>query len=291
MIHSSGTARKGSPDLPFSLDAFNTLPALDEEALLFTARRTSPGTDVLLLSLRQERVASVPSPARFGTLGAEWPLLAVRDDRDTVGLHALRDEVVHRRLRATLTQRQVVLGRAALVAMALDQHQVVVRFEPGRVSVEDLRVPWPDVVLVEVEVDLLQVRIRHELGWPWWRRSRSRWRRSRSWGRSCSSRRRWRRWSRRRSRSRSRGWGRGCGGRGGWRRWSRRRGRSRSRGWGWGWGRGDNRRDWRWRGSHGGGRPLRTPHQEEGEDQQRCHEEQASPSVRHVLEPSLLTTV
>jgi hypothetical protein len=30
MIHSNETARKGSPDLPFSLDAFNTPPALDD---------------------------------------------------------------------------------------------------------------------------------------------------------------------------------------------------------------------------------------------------------------------
>src|SRR6266545_3932408 len=50
---------------------------------------------------------------------------------------------------------------------------------------------------------------------------------------------------------------------------------------------------WR-RGGRDGGRrrrgPLRTPHKEEGEDQQRCHEEQTSPSVRHVLGPSFLTT-
>ena len=68
-----------------------------------------------------------------------------------------RDQVVHGRLRAPLAERQVVLVGAALVAVALDQHEVVVGLQPRRVGVEHLRVGRPDIVLVEVEEDVLEV--------------------------------------------------------------------------------------------------------------------------------------
>src|SRR5258705_8164514 len=83
-------------------------------------------TDPLMLTgLRQEVVAPVLGPAGFGLLGADRALLAVGNDRHTVGLDALRHEIVHGRLGALLTQRQVVLSRAPLVAVAFDQQKVV----------------------------------------------------------------------------------------------------------------------------------------------------------------------
>src|SRR5207244_2478701 len=69
-------------------------------------RRTSAGLD-------QEVGAPVLGPARLALLGAQRSLLAVADDRDAVRLDALRHEVVHRGLRASLAERQIVLVRAA----------------------------------------------------------------------------------------------------------------------------------------------------------------------------------
>src|SRR5262245_13137395 len=123
-----------------------------------------PADSPRLAGLRQEVVPAILGPAGFGLLRAHRALLAIRDDGDAVGLDPLRDEVVHGCLGALLTEGEVVLGRAALVTVALDQHEVLaVRLEPGRVAVEDLGVARTDVVLVEVEVDRLEIRILFEL--------------------------------------------------------------------------------------------------------------------------------
>src|SRR5215470_646164 len=88
-----------------------------------------------LLSLRQEMRAPILGPARFVVLVAERSLLAIRDDRDPARLHPLRDEVVHRRLRATLTQGEVVFGGPALVGVALDEHEIArIRLQPRRIG-------------------------------------------------------------------------------------------------------------------------------------------------------------
>src|SRR5690349_1686305 len=121
-------------------------------------RPPSPPYLAGLLRLHQEVRAPVLSPARFRVFLTRRALFAVADDRDAVGLHALRHEVVHRRLRAPLTEREVVLVGAALVGVTLDENEVVrVRLEPGRVGVERARVGRTDVVLVEVEVDVLEL--------------------------------------------------------------------------------------------------------------------------------------
>src|SRR6266705_2333094 len=63
--------------------------------------------------LHEEVRPPVLGPAPFAVLGAGGPLLAVGDDRDAIRLHALADQVVHRRLRAPLAERQVVFVGAA----------------------------------------------------------------------------------------------------------------------------------------------------------------------------------
>ena len=101
--------------------------------------------------------AAILAPARLVLLVANRPLLAVADDGDAVRLDALGDEVIHRRLCATLAERQVVLVGAALIAVSFDKYEVLgVRLQPGGVGIEGLRVLGPDVVLVELEEDVLQ---------------------------------------------------------------------------------------------------------------------------------------
>src|SRR5262245_21039511 len=78
-----------------------------------------------LLRFDGEVGAAVLRPALLGVLGADRTLLAVADAGDALALHAVRDEVVHRRARATVTERDVVLVGAALVGVAFDEHEVL----------------------------------------------------------------------------------------------------------------------------------------------------------------------
>src|SRR5262245_17565693 len=108
--------------------------------------------------------APVLGPARLVLLHAGGSLLTVTDDGDPTGLHALRDEVIHSRLGAPFAEGEVVLVRAALVAMPFDeQEHAAVALEPRGLGVEDFGVGGTDVIAVEVEVNLLQVGNRHEV--------------------------------------------------------------------------------------------------------------------------------
>src|SRR5439155_9929346 len=66
--------------------------------------------------------------------GRERPLLAVRDDLEAAAVDPGRDQVVPRRLRAPLPERLVVLRRAALVAVSLDDDR------DGRMVAQQFRV-------------------------------------------------------------------------------------------------------------------------------------------------------
>jgi len=57
-------------------------------------------------------------PAIVGVLSAEGLFLAHARGLDAARVQALRDQVIFHRLRAPVAQRQVVLGRAAVIAMA-----------------------------------------------------------------------------------------------------------------------------------------------------------------------------
>src|SRR2546423_10143748 len=111
-----------------------------------------------LAALGQEVGATILRPAGLLVLRARRALIAIADDRDPARGHAAGEQVVHRRLRAPLAERDVVLRRPALVAVALDQDEPVgVLLEPGRGGVEDPRVFRTDLVLVVVEMNVLEL--------------------------------------------------------------------------------------------------------------------------------------
>src|SRR5207244_5237700 len=120
---------------------------------------TVPTRPSVLTVLAEEVHAPVLCPAGFAALGADGALVPVADDRDPVCLDAERGQIAHRGLRTPLAERQVVLRGPPLVTVAFDQHQMpLVALEPGGVGVKDLRVSCPDIVFVEIEVDVLEGR-------------------------------------------------------------------------------------------------------------------------------------
>ncbi len=89
---------------------------------------------------------------------AERALLAVGDRPDARSVHAERDEVFLRGVGAPVAQREVVLGRPALVAMPLDQElDRPVLLEPVRVRGQRRARVVAQVGLVVVEERVLQV--------------------------------------------------------------------------------------------------------------------------------------
>ena len=101
-------------------------------------------------------------------------LLAIADDRKPAGWQAPADKIVHRGLRAALAERKVVLVRPPLVGVPLDEHESSwIRLHPVRIRIEDPRGVRPDVVAVEVEMNVLDIRDGHEVP-----RARSRRRRA-----------------------------------------------------------------------------------------------------------------
>src|SRR5882762_10202273 len=186
--------------MPLELTAFSGMAETEQpSAPDHRGGRTAVGTGDGLLGLDEEVRASVPGPAALGVLGADGPLLAVGDDGDAGGRQSLREQVVHGRSRAPLAQRQVVLIRAALVAVPLDEHEVIApRLQPRGIGIEGLGILGADVGLVEVEVDVLEILVFGELRRPrggsgsrrWRDRGRRRRRRGRRPGRGRGRRRR-----------------------------------------------------------------------------------------------------
>src|SRR3954469_2808829 len=94
----------------------------------------------------------------------ERELLPVTDDAEAVGGDAERDEICARRDGAPFTQRQIVLGRAALVAVTFDGDG------PGRVALQRRRVGVQhrlrvagELAAVVLEEDRLQRRVAIEV--------------------------------------------------------------------------------------------------------------------------------
>src|SRR5436853_60953 len=110
-----------------------------------------------LLFLDEERGAAILLPAALVVLRAHGPLLTVADEGDAAGLHALTDEVVHRRARATITQAEVVFVGTTFVAVTFDEHELIaVLLQPLGVRVEDPSVARANLVPIEIEIDGLQ---------------------------------------------------------------------------------------------------------------------------------------
>src|SRR6516162_2629943 len=80
-----------------------------------------PGLRRYTLFLVDEVSAAVLLPAGFVRLGAERLLLPIADGLDAARIHTGRDHGILDRVGATIAEGQVVLGRAAFVAMSLNR--------------------------------------------------------------------------------------------------------------------------------------------------------------------------
>src|SRR5262249_42532067 len=117
-----------------------------------------------LLGLHREMRPAILAPAILAGIVADRALLAVADHRDPVRPDASRDQIVHRSLRAALAERQVVVWRPALVGVALDEDLPTrVGLHEIGVLVEHLRVFGSNLVRIELEADVTQVRLRGEV--------------------------------------------------------------------------------------------------------------------------------
>src|SRR3989442_12114228 len=128
--------------MPFELAAFSGMGETGRpSAPDHRGGQTAVGRGGELLGLDEEVRASVPGPAALGMLGADGSLLTVGDDGDAGGRQSLREEEVHGRPRTPLAQRQVVLVRAALVTVPLEEQEVIApRLQPGGFGTEGLGV-------------------------------------------------------------------------------------------------------------------------------------------------------
>lgn len=110
------------------------------------ARRRAPG-----LLVRTER---------------DRAFLAVADGRNPVRRNAQAGEIVLRRVRPPLAEREVVFASAALVAIAFERDPLVrIALQPLHLRAQRGRVGIVDVVLVGVEIDhVLPVHLGDEIG-------------------------------------------------------------------------------------------------------------------------------
>src|SRR5476649_542087 len=91
-------------------------PRTEESRRRFSNRPIFKPT-VLLTLVDDRHAAAVLRPGGLGRADHCRTLLAVADPRDTLGRDAQGDEDVLHRIRTALAERQIVLARAALVAM------------------------------------------------------------------------------------------------------------------------------------------------------------------------------
>src|SRR5437660_1665608 len=104
-----------------------------------------------LLFLIDEVGAAVLLPARFRRFGTNRLLLAEADGADAIRSHAGLGQRVLDGLRAVVTESDVVLGGAALVAVSLDREfDVGMLREPLRIGLGGGGLVGPQVVLVVV---------------------------------------------------------------------------------------------------------------------------------------------
>src|SRR5262249_39241443 len=100
----------------------------------------------------------VLGPGRFVVARLEGAVFAVADRLHAAGVDAQARQVLLRVVRAALAEGHVVLTRPAFVAVAFDRDlDRGVLLQPVGVGRERVALVGPDVVLVEVEEDVLQV--------------------------------------------------------------------------------------------------------------------------------------
>jgi hypothetical protein len=128
-----------------------------------------------LLLLIDEVPTAVLLPASFVALIAERFFLAVADRLDAAGADSCSDQCFFHSTGALVAERDVVFGRAALVAVALDGDvDIGVLAEELRVRLHRCLLVAPNVGLVVIEIDIFYVLIEQVLigdRWRrWWRR-------------------------------------------------------------------------------------------------------------------------
>src|SRR5579862_4095659 len=113
--------------------------------------------DIGYLPRGEEEVSpAVLLPAVFGLRGAERPFLAVGDGPDPRAVDSERGQVLASRVGAPVAEREVVLRRAAVVAMTLDQElRARMGLEPIRIGGERSACIVAQVRLVVVEERVL----------------------------------------------------------------------------------------------------------------------------------------
>src|SRR5579863_3719469 len=110
------------------------------------------------LFLVDEMAAAVLLPASFVAFGAERFFLAVTDRLDAAGADSESRQSSLDGARTLIAQRQVVLGRAALVAVSLNRkiHVGMMR-EELRISLHRGLLVTADVGLVVIKIDILDI--------------------------------------------------------------------------------------------------------------------------------------
>ena len=117
------------------------------------------------LAVDVELRAAVLLPAGLVLFGAELTLLAVADDADAAGVDAGSDEGLLGGVGAVFAEGDVVLGGAAVVAVAGDEHlDVLVRIQIGGGGGDGGLVGGTDVVAVVVEEEILDCGVEGGVG-------------------------------------------------------------------------------------------------------------------------------
>src|SRR5208282_4345535 len=108
------------------------------------------------LLLINKVAAAVLLPTGFVVFQAERFLLAVADCLDTAGVHSGRGQGILHRTGALVSQGQIVLGRAAVIAMSLDRKvDVGMLVEKKHVGLYGSLLIGAYVGLVVVEINVL----------------------------------------------------------------------------------------------------------------------------------------
>ena len=101
-----------------------------------------------------EVVPSVLGPRCLVMAWVERLLFSVGDGFEAALCDSEAHEIVLRRICPLLAEDEVVLNGAPLIAVPLDPHPAGLGREPLVVLLEHLGIPWPYVILVEIEVDV-----------------------------------------------------------------------------------------------------------------------------------------
>jgi len=108
--------------------------------------------------LVREVLPMILLPTLFVLFRADRPLFSVADGVNALRTHTGCDERLLHRICASVAGREVVLNRAALIAVPFDREfDVGMLDQELAISPHRLLLVWPNVVLIEIEEDVLDV--------------------------------------------------------------------------------------------------------------------------------------